>query len=269
MKTYIINLKRSTERRKHIIQEVERQGLDYEIVEAVDGGAVPENEILRFADMEVVSKHRDWLSNRALATSLSHLSVYKRIVAGNEDFAMVLEDDVALGNGFRSVANAVGKNLSGAEVALLHYVSFSELQLSTHDSLSLDDQHRALYPMFLEGVGSAAAYLITQKAAQSLCDSLIPLKTAADSWNEYLGNSFISRIRMVDPMPVSVIGAKSTIYVGTQNLFRIWLTESVDRYQVPLLSNYFRRRRLANVERMSQVCYTSSPSPFSSTNLSR
>lgn len=262
MKTYIINLKRSLGRRKNAVQEAERHGLDYEIIEAIDGGELSDDEIYRFADQDAITKYPHWLTKRALATSLSHLKVYQQLISDNADYAIVLEDDVSLGENFLSTAHETQKNMSDGDVVLFHYFSFEPLQLSTAIATELDNGRRLLFPMFLDGVASAAAYLISRGAAQSLAASLIPLKTAADSWNDFLALGYVSSVRVVDPISVSVIGAKSTIHVESQNPARVWLTEFADKYYVPFLSNFFRKRRLYNIEQMSKVEYTTSISPL-------
>ncbi len=179
MKTYIINLERSEKRHEHILAEVKKLGLDFEIVRAIDGGLLSESEIEAIADMPVVSKVRDWLTNRMLATSLSHKKVYETILAQGVDVACVLEDDVQLYPEFVHVLNHLKSSLNGPEVALLHYISFRPLGLSTVNALDLSLVRKLMFPMALDGVGSAAAYVITREAAESLVQNLLPLSTGA------------------------------------------------------------------------------------------
>ncbi len=267
MRTYIINLKRSVDRRAHIIKEAERCELDYKIVEAVDGGAVPEEEILRHTDMEVVSRHRDWLSNRAIATSLSHRKVYEAIISDNVEVALILEDDARLLENFSSVLEAIPKRVKGSEVVLLHYISFAPLGLSTQSEVELVDGRKLMFPLHLEGVGSAAAYVITQAAARKLFDNLLPLQTAADSWYDFTARGWLEKVRVLYKPVVSLIGAKSTIYIDSQSGFRSKLTELVDRYRIPVFSTYLRRKRLANVAKMSKFYITEEKSGYDQTGI--
>ena len=55
--------------------------------------------------------------------TLSHLDAYRKIVDDGLDMAPVLEDDVILPADLGSLADAVGKRLVGAEVALLSFDS--------------------------------------------------------------------------------------------------------------------------------------------------
>lgn len=262
MKTYIINLERSVDRREHIIREAERCGLDYTIVKAIDGGTVPEQEILEYADTEIVSRHRSWLSNRALATALSHRNVFEKIIADEVEVALVLEDDVKLSESFTKIATEVANTLSEAEIALLHSVSFEPLRLSTINAMKISEHHKLMYPMFLNGVGSAAAYLITRQGAKNLFEKLIPLGTAPDSWNDFVEKGWLDRVRVLYPSAASVIGAKSTIYVGSQHWLRSRVTEFVDKHRIPIVYSYLRNQRLKNVEKMSQFVETETPSQF-------
>ncbi len=256
MKSYIINLERSLERRQHVIAEAEKHGLNFEIIPAVDGGTVPSSEIQKLADMEAVSRHREWLSDRMLATSLSHRKVYEKIIAEGIDVALVLEDDVTFFDDFANIAEIVCEQLSGAEVALLHYVSFEPLSLSSQGATLLAKGRKLLYPLTLTGVGSAAAYLVTRRAAQNLFERLIPLRTAPDSWNDFIDFEYVDRVRMVYPPVAGVIGAKSTIYVDSQSRFRSGLTELVDKCQIPIAYSFLRKWRLRNVENMSRFSIT-------------
>lgn len=262
MKTYIINLERSVERRKHIIAEAEKQGLDFEIVEAIEGGAVPTGEILKFADMEVVSRHPEWLTVRMLAGALSHRKACEKMLVDGVETALVLEDDVELFEEFAMIASSAASRLSGSEIALLHYVSFEPLGLSEHNLRFVEHGRKLMFPMTLVGVGSAAAYVITREAAKSITDKVIPLRTAPDGWNDFVSLGFVEKVRMVYPPAAGVVGAKSTIYLDSQSAFRTRLTEFLDKYRVPILYRFFRNHRLRNVAAMSRFYLTDERSKF-------
>jgi GR25 family glycosyltransferase involved in LPS biosynthesis len=262
MKAYIINLERLVERRQHVVAEAEKHGLDYEIVSAVDGGSVPSEEIRNLADMDAVSRNPEWLSDRILATSLSHRKVYEKIIADGVEIALVLEDDVTFFDNFATIADMVAEHLSGADVALLHFVSFEPLGLSSKNAKVLANGNKLVYPLTLTGVGSAAAYILTRDAAQNLFDRLIPLRTAPDSWNDFVDLQIVDRVRMLFPRAAGVVGAKSTIYVDSQTRFRSGLTEFVDKYRIPVAYSILRKWRLKNVERMSRFSITEEKSVF-------
>ena len=101
MHAYVINLARSRDRRAHITTELKKTGLDYEIITAIDG------RDLDLSDPTIVDPSLPFLDPSlpvvdiglaagTAGAALSHLSVYRKIIADGLDAALVLEDDVVL-----------------------------------------------------------------------------------------------------------------------------------------------------------------------------
>ena len=96
VRAYVINLARSPERRASMTAQLTDCSIDFEIVTAVDGRE------LNMGDVEVVEAiapsflAADWFRPGHAACAMSHLSVYRKILASGEDLALVLEDDVAV-----------------------------------------------------------------------------------------------------------------------------------------------------------------------------
>ena len=87
MKCYVINLKRRTDRLKHIKSECKRVGLDMVLVEAVDGKEVyPE------------APPRIWQA--AYGCQSSHIKALELILESGED-GLILEDDCQFNNDFK------------------------------------------------------------------------------------------------------------------------------------------------------------------------
>src|SRR3954471_10994699 len=131
MKTYIINLERSVQRREHILSEVDKIGLEYEIVKAVDGSQLSSHDFDQLCDMETVRKFPEWLSPGMIGASLSHRSVYSKIIENNDRAALVVEDDAVLPNSLAEILDGISSVIMPNEIILLYYSSFEPLQLST------------------------------------------------------------------------------------------------------------------------------------------
>lgn len=262
MKTYIINLERSEKRRRHITSEAKRHHLDFEIVKAVDGSEMSDEEIESVSDMEIVRKHPDWLSRNMIATALSHRQVYERIMCGEDTAALILEDDVKLAPGISTLLHRLEENLVNAEIVLLHYGSFEPLELSNYSSVSLYETYKLTYPLSMKGVVSAAAYVVTKLAARNLYNWILPVRIAPDTWDRFWEAGLVDRMRMVYPQPVELIGAKSTIYVDRQSWFRKHLTEFVDRHEVPILHQMLTKSRLNDVATRANFSLTDERSPL-------
>jgi len=265
MKTYIINLARAERRRRHVICEAEKCGLDYELVEAVEGTALSETEIEEKCDLEVIRKFPNWLTKGMLGAALSHRSVYKRIIDEGDPAGFVLEDDVALSPDLVAVIAAAEKVIAENEVILFHYSSFEPLGLSRKGGIWLTDDRMIMYPMFLKGVVSAAGYMISRGAAQSMYEWLLPIRLAPDSWLDFHLGGAVKNFRCVYPMPMNVIGAKSTIEASNQSAARVGITEFIDKHEIPILHPLFTRMRLKGLEKRANFHVTEEESPLSPT----
>ena len=95
MKFFIINLEKDVEKRNRISSLCEQLGLDYEIIQAVYGKELSEEEIKQnVADKEEQLKYlKRPLSLGEIGCALSHRKCYQKIVSDNIEDAVILEDD--------------------------------------------------------------------------------------------------------------------------------------------------------------------------------
>jgi len=75
---YVINMARSTERRAHITAELDRIGVNYDIVEAVDGRDLDMDDPDTLASIAPSMLNSDWFLPSHVAVAMSHLRVYGR-----------------------------------------------------------------------------------------------------------------------------------------------------------------------------------------------
>lgn len=213
MKTYIINLERSPERREHIVREAEKHGLDYELIKAVDGKLLTEDEIERLCDTkpELADERMPRsLSRPIFGCALSHLSVYRKIINDDVDAALVLEDDAVLPDGFSQLLQSIEQNIGKSEVVSLCYWTLpqSDMKLSRLNAANLTGEYKLMYPMKLPlGAGS---YVITRDAARTLSKIILPVRVEADHWWYFFDHGGFESFRCVYPMPNYVSFAETT-----------------------------------------------------------
>lgn len=207
MHAYVISLARSLDRRAHITSELEKIGLDYELVTAVDGRE------LDLSDPTIVdpalATHM-WVPDGSVSSllagsagcALSHLRVYQTIVERDLESALVLEDDTILPADLGRVATAAADHLTGAEVALLSYDSPEPCQMSTQGLVRLASGHALALPIDIRQPRSSAAYVITREACERLVKSMLPIRVQADGWWFYYREGALDRVRCVTPQPV-------------------------------------------------------------------
>jgi GR25 family glycosyltransferase involved in LPS biosynthesis len=87
---FVISLARATERRTRISNHLRAIGAQFEIVEAVDGRALPASDIAA-----VMGAGVDFHPG-VVGCYLSHTNVYRTILGRNLPAALILEDDVVL-----------------------------------------------------------------------------------------------------------------------------------------------------------------------------
>lgn len=261
---YVINLIRSPERRVHVVTELDKTGLEYEIVTAVDGRDLDLNDRTLIAP-DFLAKN-DFPAGSA-GCALSHLQVYKKMIADGLDEALILEDDVTLPADLGSIVDAVTPHLNGAEVALLNYGSPDTCKMSRDGSVSLPESRLLALPLDITRLVNAAAYVITREACERMSESVLPLRANADEWAYFYKEGLLDRVRCVLPLAVT----KNAEFESTIGLYSLGgglrgrLVARLVRHRIPLLHQaiLYRRRRILRDWGRSEVVdmpFTEKPS---------
>lgn len=104
MLTFVINLDRSAERLTYMRDQLDRLGVAFERVPAVDGLHVPPDLAPYFAHIQ--RGKPPIIDDGAVGCYASHLKAYKHIVETGVPYALVLEDDANLPTNLQDVLNA-------------------------------------------------------------------------------------------------------------------------------------------------------------------
>jgi glycosyl transferase family 25 len=257
MHAYVINLARSVDRRAHITAELQRTGLDYEFMPAVDGQTLDlDNSAL--IDPSLAS--RCPFPAGAAGCALSHYNIYRKIIEDNRNRALILEDDVTLPADLGDLADAVADHLTGAEVALLNYGSYppGPLGVSMEGSVDLPCSRVLALPVDARQLVNAGAYVITRQACTRMVDHVVPIRATADDWRFFYEEGLLDRVRCVLPQPVT----KCPEFASTIGLYslgnglRARLVGPLVRHKIPLLHQailYRRQRIMRNWDRAEVV----------------
>ena len=101
MKVFVINLARRPERMRYIAEQLAKAEVAYERIDAVDGAALSKRELRR-----LTNRFRWWCARGymprvgEIGCAMSHRNVWRKVLDGDEAACCVLEDDVALSEGF-------------------------------------------------------------------------------------------------------------------------------------------------------------------------
>ena len=161
---YVINLRRSADRRVFMLNELARAGVEARFLGAADGS--------RFQSR--CKSSASALSKAEFALVASHRMAWRRLLSSTADHAVVLEDDVYLGEGFRKFLDLD-----------FTQTPFHALKLETWNSLvwvSRKSQPicgRQLHLLGYEHFG-AAAYIISREGAGKLLTKTKPIIEPVD-----------------------------------------------------------------------------------------
>jgi glycosyl transferase family 25 len=244
-------LARSPERRAHITAELEKSGIEFEVVDGVDG------RDLDLHDPEIIDPsvlNSSWFRPGVAGCALSHLRVHRKILADGLDWALVLEDDVTLPADLDKLADALTEHLVGAEVALLNYDSKDTCRMSLEGSVDLPSGRVLVLPIDVSQPESGAAYVITREACKRMNDGVLPMRAKADDWDHFYRDGVLDRVRCVVPMAVAKHpGFASTMDYYSRESFKARLIEVVTRYDLRLFHQAITYRRQRIWRKFTQV----------------
>jgi GR25 family glycosyltransferase involved in LPS biosynthesis len=173
---YIINLERSKERRKHILDQVEKLNMPYEIVLAVDGNTLSDNDINKLVDFNSYEIYKN--NNRfkgEIGCSLSNFKVLRKFLESNYEYALVLEDDISFDpEVLREIIKKVIKMND-----LWNIVSFELSHRGMPITMqNISPTHHLVYYLF--DLVDSGAYLIDREAASKLLQYSAPIQLPYD-----------------------------------------------------------------------------------------
>lgn len=96
IKTYVINLKDSVDRRQNVLAELSKHPfMNYEMVEAVDGRIMSQEDVDHLFDCRhfLLRNGREVMPGE-IGCTLSHRECYRKLLSSEEEVALILEDDV-------------------------------------------------------------------------------------------------------------------------------------------------------------------------------
>lgn len=167
---FVINLLRDIDRKNHIIKILKPLNVDYEFFEAVDGKQLSQSEITKIYDSKTAKKLRkvDLLIGE-IGCSLSHLGVYKKMLAQGIQQAIILEDDAVIEDGFLQVINEIRHFPNDWELILLgHGNAKYDCKIKQTTLNNLPDYY--LYQSIAKLPGMYG-YIINQQGATKILDA--------------------------------------------------------------------------------------------------
>ena len=168
IKTYIINLEESIERKHHMVWEVsEFPFMDVEWIDAINGARMTEEDINAAFDIEeFTDRYHRLPAKREIGCVLSHRKCYKHLLAAAEPCALILEDDISF-NRAEDSEYVLTQGIRLLEEEKADIVLFATQVLLYNRPKKLDLNY-AVYPVY--AAYGTYSYLINRKACKCLLE---------------------------------------------------------------------------------------------------
>lgn len=202
MKTFVVNLKRSLDRRKYMQALLKDFPYPWEFFEAVDGREI-KNLSEVYNETKAIHFSGKALTRGEVGCALSHLDIYKKMIDENIDKALILEDDIILEKKFLELITVLNKKKLHNDVILLG--QSDDKAIIKFFGEKITDKYKLLQVVH-SGYGTYA-YMIDIEAAKKIIKFNTPIKRTADAWAFF--SNFIN-IYVVEPNLVNPIGEKLT-----------------------------------------------------------
>ena len=178
-KIYVVNLKNDLDRRKNIINEIEKQNIkNYEIIDAIDGNELSEQELnnLSYKDKNLINPWNIKMSPSQVGCALSHIKIYKKFIKTDYNYALILEDDAVFIQSFNEdLKKLILKNITDKKQILLlsELKEFFSKPIDKNNSYEIVNVTNAFF---------THSYIINKEAAKSIIKFNYPVKTIADNF---------------------------------------------------------------------------------------
>jgi glycosyl transferase family 25 len=249
VKAIVIALPRFRERYVHITAHArERFGSRFAVV-GVDGLEVDPSRVVN-----------EVLTTGQVGCALAHQAAYRLMVERDLPSALVIEDDVVLPEGIEALVDELRGLVGHDEVIQLYNwpPEPSEFSQVGAERVAGGALH---YPLTVEGLGAASAYVIGRGAAEAILRVNDPVAVAADNWTHFHGAGAVGSVRVVLPQPVSLRAFETTVVPREAGPGLSAVVARLKRVSLVRSALDARRRRLI-AKRGANVILTDRPSPL-------
>lgn len=224
---WVINLKRDVARRDFMVEQLERLGLAYELIEAVDGSTLTDEDLDFYSPKKARKKFGRELTPGELGCSLSHIRLWEKMVKENIPEVLILEDDLLIGK----MLLAILENREKLPNDWQHINFVNSTAVKPIGDVIVDIYRACIY---LDFPYCAAAYLLTKPGAEKLLEGCNQIYRPIDHYFTVLGLKSYGIV----PQVVSLTDFKSSI--GKRKSIGIWKRKYQDFKEMILaILNFF------------------------------
>lgn len=194
---FVISLRSSSDRRKHIEKEFLKKDLVFNWIDAVDGNSLSEEEVNKVYDDEVCNVlYGRSLGRGEIGCYLSHLEAYRRIINDGLSYALIFEDDIFLNNNIINFINSISSIPNNIEmITLANYPNTSKLRKAINIACGFKLREH------VSGIWGTYGYYITNIGAQKICNQSKKIFTPIDHIGRAIGRKI--NIKTIHPYCLS------------------------------------------------------------------
>ena len=201
--TFIINLKKDTDKKEHMKELCKEFNLKVEFIEAVNGKELSQEKVDSvYSKDEAIKEIGRELSLGEIGCFLSHKMIYQRMIDYDIEEALILEDDIEFDKNLLLVLNQIKSISDRWELILLGHHTESSRDKDTLCSIwqqkYIVGKYKLVRPCEI-GYG-AYGYMINKDGASKLLKQLKLTKPI----DHFTGNSSYLNVYAINPAPIRI-----------------------------------------------------------------
>lgn len=221
MKVYLVNLDKNPERLESSKRQLDSLGIPFQRVRAVYGRALSADERRRaYSPFRALMARGRPLNDGEIGCSLSHIEIYRDMIANSVAIALVLEDDMILKEGLPEAI---------AEIERFADPTRAQVIFPARQWNKLDETHVCgIVPV--DSAMFTDAYVITLPAARKVLNSNYPVFNVADSWTRWhrrLGIELYRRLPCVAYQDTGRFGTDIRPDVCKKNFMKVFVWKGI------------------------------------------
>lgn len=215
MKVYIINLRRSVERRENMLAQVSGKNMDWEFIDAFDARSASKSEIDSIYEEKRSLSHLGRpMSIGEIGCAVSHRIAYRKMISDGIKQAIILEDDVILGDGFEQISGMLSE--MNFRKTVVHLENRLENATTSLWKKRIKDSKFSVSTGTDKEVLGGYGYFLDIAAANALLGYSAKIFTVADDWKFFRK---YARVKILQP---------SIVTLDERYISDIWKTANPD-----------------------------------------
>jgi glycosyl transferase family 25 len=193
IRTLIVNLERSHDRRASITHRMTALGMPFERVVAADGQALTGSQLARYSPRAAFARIGRDMHPNEIGCCLSHIGIWQDMVARGDDQVLVIEDDMLLDDDLPDIVRSLEWVPSDANIVNLSWDMANPVGLAPISS-------QRFMCRFDREVMRTGSYILRRRGAMRLLENAFPIRMPVDS---YMGDETnAGPIYGITPRPV-------------------------------------------------------------------